>query len=219
MHTKICLLFIFFLCGCSLLPADTTTSNCTTNGFLFADNFDEGNVCGWVEYDDRSERVTVENGTLQMTVNTTGFMAWTNPRNNFTDVEINAQTRQLSGPDNNAFGTICRYLDEDNFYLFLISGDGYYAIGKFQTGSSQIQYLTGESPNHFIASDHINQGTATNQLRVRCIGNQLSLFVNGFLLEQVTDTSFESGDIGLAATVWEPGALSVEFDNVQVTLP
>jgi hypothetical protein len=89
---------------------------------------------------------------------------------------------------------VCRYQNSENFYLFLISGDGFYAIGKYQGGSSQITILSGDGQYQF--SDAINQGIATNQIRVRCLGNELSLAVNGLSLAAATDPTFVTGDIG-----------------------
>ncbi len=60
---------------------------------------------------------------------------------------------------------------------------------------------------------------ASNELRVACVGNQLSLDVNGVPLLTVTDPTFVTGDIGLAASTLQSETGVIEFDNVQVTLP
>jgi hypothetical protein len=130
---------------------------------------------------------------------------------------MTVQARQTSGPNNNAYGVLCRYQDENNFYIFLISCDGYYAIGKYQTGEQQVTYLT---PNQeYVSSDLINQGVATNLLRVSCIGNELSLSVNGLPLATVQDDSFSGGDVGLGVSTLEPGTAVVQFDDLLVLAP
>ena len=45
------------------------------------------------------------------------------------------------------------------------------------------------------------------------------MYVNGFLMTEVEDDSFISGDIGLATSVLEPGRSIIEFESVQVTAP
>ena len=35
---------------------------------------------------------------------------------------------QERGPDDNDFGIICRYIDDNQFYYAIISSDGYYGI-------------------------------------------------------------------------------------------
>jgi hypothetical protein len=133
------------------------------------------------------------------------------------DTIVTVQARQVGGPNDNAYGVICRYQNAENFYVFLISGDGYYAIGKYQTGSDQIEYLTGDGQYTF--TDVINQGAAANEIRVSCIGSELSLTVNGIPLETVTDPTFVIGDIGLAASTFQPGTAVIQFDNIQVIAP
>ena len=107
--------------------------------------------------------------------------------------------------------------NEENFYVFLVSGDGYFAIAKYQTGEDNVTYLT--ENQQFQPSDVINKGIASNEIRVTCLGNQLSLEVNGVPLLSVTDPTFVTGDIGVAAGTFENGVGVFEFDNVQVTAP
>jgi hypothetical protein len=174
-------------------------------------------VCGWALYNEGGLVASIEEGVLQMTTSQPGQIGWTNARRSFDDVVVTVQARQAAGPNNNAYGVVCRYQNAANFYLFLVSGDGYYAIGKYQSGSDQITYLTPDGKYQF--SDVINQGIATNQLRVSCVGNQLSLAVNGLPLLTVTDPTFVTGDIGLGVSTFEPGTAVVAFDNLRVTAP
>lgn len=208
------------LAGCGLAPQRPRAEDCQDAGLVFRDDFSAAEACGWALYDSGTERVAIANGVLTINTSTSGFLAWTNPGLTLADVDVTAQTRVISGPNDNAYGLICRYQDEDNFYLFVVSSDGYYAVGKFTGGTNQVQYLTGTPPNHYVASDAINRGAATNQLRARCVGDRLSLFVNGFLLADFTDADGpQTGDIGLAAGTFESGAFFVEFDDVRVTAP
>ncbi len=208
------LLLLVFVLGLGA-ACSSEADNCTAPAVMFSDDFDEDVRCGWAEFDG-SDAAEIANGVMTISVGTNGQIAWTNPHKSFTDGEIQVVTRQISGSSNNAYGAICRYVDDQNFYIFLISGDGYYAIGKYQSGFSQVQYLTGTDPNFFVPSDSINQGVAANQLRVRCVGNQLSLYVNGDLLQTVEDSTFIEGDIGLVAGAFEDGRVVIEFDNVRV---
>ena len=123
----------------------------------------------------------------------------------------------MSGPDNNAYGVICRYQNEENFYIFLIGGDGYYAIGKYTSDSPTVTYLTADGEYQY--SDAINQGLATNQIRASCIGDELSLAANGIPLVTVTDPTFVIGDVGLGVSTLEPGTAVVEFSDFRVVAP
>jgi hypothetical protein len=204
------------LAACSVVSGPTTDP-CNENGALLRDDFSGEQNCGWREYNQGGAVVEIAEGNLSISTSQTGQIWWTNAGRDFTDMIVTVQVRQTSGPNNNAYGVLCRYQDENNFYIFLISGDGYYAIGKYQTGEQQVTYLT---PNQEYAfSDLINQGVATNLLRVSCIGNELSLAVNGLPLITVTDDSFSSGDVGLGVSTLEPGTAVVQFDDLLVLAP
>lgn len=189
---------------------------CNENGTLFRDDFTEGRNCGWATYDRGGGKVEIANGVLTVTSSQPNQIWWTNPDKEFENVAMRVQARQVSGPDDNAFGLICRYQNERNFYLFLISGDGFYVIAKYQSGSA-VQYISGNG--QFQYSDAINQGVALNDIEVSCIANQLTLRVNGILLTTVNDPTFVSGDVGLGASPLEPGTTVVEFDDFVVTAP
>lgn len=220
MHKRSILFGLFLLLtavtGCTIFPSSGVES-CDGDGLLFSDDFSGERDCGWALYTEGGATVEIADGTLQISTSQQGQFWWTNTGQTFTDVIVVTQARQANGPDDNAYGLICRYQDSENFYIFLISGDGYYAIGKYQTGSVQVQYLT--EGNQYIYSDVINQGIATNELRASCVGNELSLAVNGILLATVTDPTFVNGDVGVGVTTFQPGTAVVEFDNFSVLQP
>ncbi|MCA9958980.1 MAG: hypothetical protein R3E31_24270 [Chloroflexota bacterium] len=206
---------IMALVSCSL--GDPQPDACVGSGTLFQDDFGGEQECGWALYNQGGAVTEIADGVLRISTSQPGQIWWTNPGRNFDNVIVTVQARQSSGPDDNAYGIICRYQNEQNFYLFLISGDGYYAVGKYQSGNDQIVYLTENAQYQF--SDVINQGVATNQVRASCIGNELSLAVNGLPLFTTTDPTFVTGDIGVGVSTLEPGTAVVEFDNIVVIAP
>lgn len=210
-------ILLLALTACDLVPSGEPDA-CDDGGTLLTDEFTGEVLCGWAEYQEATGVVVeIRDGQLQMSSSQAGQLWWTNPGRNFADTVITTTARQASGPNNNAYGVICRYQSPENFYIFLISGDGYYAIGKYQVGSDQIQYLSGGGQYQY--SDVINQGVATNTIRASCAGNELSLSVNGILLDTVIDPTFVTGDVGLAVATFEPGTAVVQFDNITVIQP
>ena len=214
---------IIALIGTALLAACTLGGAeedvCVGPAILFVDDFSDSEACGWAQYNQSGAAAAVTEDVLRVSTSQPGPFWWTNPGRNFDNAIITVQARQASGPDNNAYGVICRYQSPENFYVFLISGDGYYAIGKYQSNSDQITYLTGDGEYHYVFSEAINQGVATNQMRVGCVGNELSLTVNGIPLATVTDPTFVTGDIGLGVSAFEVGTAVIEFDNIEVIAP
>jgi len=206
---------IILLASCSIGGNDV--DECTESGALFQDDFGGEKDCGWALYNRGGTVVEINEGVLRMSTSQPGQIWWTNPGQSFDDVIMTTDSRQISGPNNNAYGTICRYQNEENFYVFLISGDGYYTIGKYTSDSPSITYLTENGEYQY--SDVINQGNATNQIRASCIGQELSLTVNGITLTTVTDPTFVIGDVGLAVSALDPGTAVVEYTNFRVVEP
>jgi len=203
------------LAACSM--GGSGVDECTDGGALFQDDFSGEKECGWSLYNRGGAVVEIEDGVMRMSTSQPGQVWWTNPGQSFDDVIVSTDVRQVSGPNDNAYGTICRYQNEENFYVFLISGDGYYTIGKYTSDSPAITYLTENGEYQF--SDVINQGNATNQIRSSCIGQELSLAVNGITLATVTDPTFVIGDVGLAVSTLELGTAVVEFTDFRVVAP
>lgn len=211
------LLGLLALTGCGLSIGSSGPDDCSSVGFVFADDFSGEQDCGWVEYNRGGAVTAVENGQMTISTSQPGQIWWTNANQNLDDAVITVDASQISGPDNNAYGVICRYQNEENFYVFLISGDGYYTIGKYSSASPTVEYLTESGEYEF--SEVIRRGNAQNEIQASCVGNQLSLTVNGTPLVTVSDSTFVTGDIGLAASTFEPGTTVVSFDNMRVSLP
>jgi len=123
-------------------------------------------------------------------------------------VSIEVAADKLGGADDNFFGVICRYQNEDNFYVLLISSDGYYNIGKFKDGEYEV---IGDAGQGF--SQAIHQGKTRNHLQADCIHDTLTLIVNQTKLAQVQDNDFSGGDIGLIAASMSVPGTNILFDD------
>lgn len=135
-------------------------------------------------------------------------------RNDFLDLTIDVQVRHVQGSVNNWMGVICRQLDEDNYYLFAISADGYYVILELKDGVSIP--LTGPE-----FSESLNRGKAENALRVSCEGTTLSFWVNDTLLTTLTAESLnKAGGVAMFADAVQNGEVAVvAFDNFVLSSP
>jgi hypothetical protein len=123
----------------------------------------------------------------------------------FGDFCFSVRAKPAEGPDYSAYGVIFRYQDDNNFYLYTITGDGYFSLHKRVNG----QFTPLISHQQAAA---ITKGKNTNLLYVIAKGQQIWLFVNGQQLANVSDGTFAQGRIGLLAA---PG-LHVRFDDVEI---
>lgn len=181
---------------------------------LFQDDFSDPKS-GWEvgEYD--TGKVGYGNGYYYVVSYGDSETMWGVANRFFSDVVIEVDATQVSGPVNNDYGVICRSADPGNGvgYYMLISGDGYYAIVKGTDAG--FEWLV-----DFTESSAIRQGkNATNHIRAVCSGSKLSLTVNGVLLAEAKDSEFTGGYIALTATSYEDTPTEVHFDNLVVTAP
>jgi hypothetical protein len=184
---------------------------------IFQDDFSDTGS-GWDSIRVDNEGMTdYDNGVYRIQVLTTNTNVWANPgKSNISDAKVEVDATKYGGPDNNVFGVICRYEDENNFYYFVISSDGYYGIGKVINGE---QVLIDMEGNYMVPTDTINQGAAINHIRGDCVGSTLTLYVNGQQVDSKTDTDLTSGDVGLMAGTFDEAGTDITFDNFQVLKP
>jgi hypothetical protein len=181
------------------------------SGLPYMANFDEAGA--WTQTSSRQADISVQDGQLYILIKQPDTLAWSAAGLSLADFTLEVEAAPLEGPDDNGYGVIARRVDDENFYSFQISGDGYFIIQKRVKG--KWRNLSGD----WQASPAIHVGRQVNHLRVTCKGSTLTFVVNETQLAQVTDGEFARGDIGVvASTLAEPG-VRVAFDNVSVTQP
>ena len=120
--------------------------------------------------------------------------------------EVDAVITEL--PDKGAtYGVIARR-DDENYYQFLVSADGYYKIQRHSAdGWTTIIDWT--------ESDAIQQGEmVTNRLRLECLGASLRFYANDIFMGSIDDSSLSKGQIGLAGGSFTDGpGVHIVFDN------
>jgi pSer/pThr/pTyr-binding forkhead associated (FHA) protein len=134
---------------------------------------------------------------------------WSKLGREFTDFVLEVDATQDQGPSNNSYGLLFRIEDDEHFYRFGISGDGFYFLDK-AVGSEWVSVID------WTESPYINRGQASNRLKVTCAGSQITLHVNDQHLATATDDSYDHGDIGLFAVSFAEPNVHITFDNLKV---
>ncbi len=130
----------------------------------------------------------------------------------YTDVVLEIQAENL-GRNNNNVSLVCRYDDSrQTWYEFSIANNGLYWIYAYN-GDYQIIANGG--------SNNIRQGKDTNTYTVGCIGDTLSLFINGKEVKTVRDTNyrFKEGQVGLNLTSFNVTPIEVNFNYFTIAQP
>ena len=185
------------------------------SSILFQDDFSDVDS-GWDRAQTENAVTDYQDGaSYHIAISSENYGAWANPYRNFTDTRVEVDTALQGGGEDNAFGIICRYANIDNFYVGMISSDGYY--GFFQrNGGGSLQYLNMEN---MLTSDAINLGGSNNRVRLDCVGNTLTLYVNGVFVGETFDDRLGAGDVGLYAKTFGDISTDVVFDNFVVRQP
>jgi hypothetical protein len=101
--------------------------------------------------------------------------------------------------------------NQSNFYLFAISGDGSYHLDLVNDNSG----ISLPTTLRQSSSTYIKGAGSPNVIAVVAVGNTISLYVNNNLLAKVTDSTYSSGQIGLASSE-NSNATDAVFSNARV---
>ncbi|MCC6299177.1 MAG: hypothetical protein IT314_07755 [Anaerolineales bacterium] len=134
----------------------------------------------------------------------------------YSDVKLEAVVTNR-GNNSNGVGLVCRYSDI-GWYEVQVSNSQSFAvyvvdnIGIMSQGYHEIAYFD---------SNQILSGLSTNIYTMTCKGNVISLFANGNLLWEYTDTVFGFSDGKIGLSVWSPQTLpvNVSFESLTVSAP
>ncbi len=182
---------------------------------LFRDDFASPST-GWTRTTSPSKNgiMDYDHGTFRMLVLASNYDLWSVPGHSFRDVRVEVGATRLGGPLENRYGIICRFRDPRNFYFFVVSSDGYFAIGKVSQGARS---LLGQSMMAF--SPAIAGGNGQNRLRFDCIGRVLAGFVNDQEIALAQDEDHPEGDVGLLVGTFAVSGADVAFDHFIVIKP
>jgi hypothetical protein len=192
------------------IPGDPVTTLGKPTGKDTLDN-GKGFGVGPEGYEDEGVKITISNSTMVMSSqSTSGWRSWRVRPPKLGNFYIDAKfiTDNCNGKDQ--FGLVLRTPDYE-------SGQGYYygltCDGKF--------YLTRWDANGTlesipaVASDKILAGPGqTNRLGILAKGNNLTLYMNGYQVQQVTDDTFQDGFFGVFISGFSGNGFVVRLDEI-----
>jgi hypothetical protein len=181
-------------------------------GISYADDYSD--VCsGWDAYDDLHKSFGYINGAYFLEVKGPQSGAMVTSKQDFNNIKIEVETQQEVALQDNSWGVLCNYQDENNYYSFNISNNGLFSIDAIVNGN--YVPLAG-----WTTSSAINTGAgANNQLAVNCKSGLLSFTVNGLKLAELKDDTFTHGDVGYIANTYSQGGARILYDNLVIRSP
>ncbi len=125
----------------------------------------------------------------------------------FSNFSASVKTKWMEGSSVSGYGFMFRIFGPNDSYIFYINGDGQFCAGKYLYGNWH--YL-----KDWDRSDAINLN-GDNTLRVDCVNDNITLFINNKVVGNIKDQTFKTGWIGLAVLP----EVHVMFDELIVTQP
>ena len=202
---------------------------------LYAATFDDF-LSDWSLYEGRLS-AQVENSALRLDVDAADSLPYSTAAPYFADFDLRVQARPLDGPFNNGYGVIFRVQDPQNYYMFLVSSDGYYQVQRSVAGDQKVL-------SAWIPSPLVDQGfNVDNWLRVVAQGENFEFFINeqqvdlcvpysvfgistyrdtcidGQMQPVLTDELIGQGQLGVVAQSFDEQGVVVAFDNLLVYGP
>jgi TolB-like protein len=120
------------------------------------------------------------------------------------DFALEIEAQWMKGVESMGYGTLFRVQDINNYYLFVITKDGYYKVDKVVDGS--YKQLTS-----WERSTAIND-KGVNYLKVVAVGKHLTFYVNNIKVKEMFDSTFSKGYYGM----FSGGGVHAAFDNLVV---
>jgi 3-keto-disaccharide hydrolase len=206
-------LFILLLSSCTNESTSSVSPTATVGPLsqeVFRDGFDsqDGN---WTTYSSTDGSAFYENGKLHIKNYTASeYPSGSYIQQQFSDFALEVEMELVSGSTATWQSVVCRYNGMGDSYMFCINANGKYSILKSVGGVATM--LRTPSP-----SSHIRTGLGvTNNIRVECIGNSLTLYVNGFSVTQVSDNTLVTGYVGFSVESTSGEYSEAAFDNVVI---
>lgn len=180
---------------------------------LFVDSFDdEGD---WFVTDEDDTTIEVDDGVYFIDQRDTGESGIF--YNGFNTVEVEdvvmtVTVEQLSDSEVSGYGVMCR-VDPDSTgdgYTFLVTVDGFYFAGYWEDGSFET-LVEGDT-------NDVEEGEGEiNQMTVVCVDEYFAFYVNGELLDEFEDDTFDEGYAGLAVVAFpDDDEMTAAFDNLVI---
>lgn len=184
---------------------------------LLADDFSQDEVI-WGTLTDSDNSIEYDGETLRMQIfQQENWFVWSTPNDEvYQDIHIEVTVTNNDGESTTAFGIMCHQQESsDSYYYLAMTPGGQYAIAIAAEGQTDIFFT---NDDQWGDSNLIVQNKDTYRVGADCGNGVLTLYVDGQLIDSVSDSTYTSGSIGLFAWSGDNvSAADVTFDDFIVT--
>lgn len=197
-------------------PAVTEAPSATSippEKIILQDDFSQS-VLLWGTSTDENSSIEYYDETLRIIVyNKNWFVRSWSDAGTQQDVHMEVTVINNGTDSSTAFGLVCNQQpDDESYYYLAITPNGQYVIARVDASGQGDAYLT--NAGAWGDSDLIPRDSTSYRLGADCGAGTLRLYVNGQIVDEVYDSTYTSGVVGLM--VWsaeEPIRTDVSFDD------
>lgn len=193
------------LTGCAHLLLDTSE-------LLYRETFSDTEDNDWPVQETDTVRKWFAEGKYQFELQeNTHAVSKCSAAGEYGNFQLDVDAEHISGTDTKSVtGLVFRFVDWDNYYEFLVSPAGTFRLRKQVAG-------VWEDIAGWTSHEAINAGVNANHLTVIAQGTSITCLVNSVEVLDATDSSFNSGQIGVVALSYSGNTtLRAAFDNIEV---
>jgi len=176
---------------------------------LFEEHFID-NIHGWYLVNDQDKRFEIVNEKYIIESKRGG--RWISqrriPLNQLADFKIDMTVQKILGTDNYGFGMSWGSKDVNNYYIFVITGSGYFIHER----------IDNDKPERILSKfeDSIHKGSGSpNALSIQKSGNNLEFYINNKLVGKTPFSPFFGDYLGCVVYSGNE-AITVEFNDLYV---
>jgi serine/threonine protein kinase len=171
----------------------------------------------WGTLTDSDNSVEYDGETLRIQIFKENWFVWSTPNGEvYENIHTEVTVNNNDGVPTTSFGIMCHNQGAVSSYYYLaMAPDGEYVIGLTVAGEAGV-FLTNN--DEWAFSDLIEENKSSYRVGADCGNGTLTLYVDGKLIDSVSDDTYTNGGIGLFA--WSGAnadSADVTFDDFVMT--
>jgi S1-C subfamily serine protease len=188
-----------------------------SGGILYFDDFSDPDS-GWLQEESEERSFRYQDDEYHVEVQAPDSSALVGLGLSYYDAIITVDARLGAHTGDSGYGILCRRQDDNNYYGFEISADGYFSIWKRH--NNEYIYLAYWQYSSLVTGSASSTGEEEMlHLTAACVSDRLTLAVADRVLVEVQDSTFQYGDVGLFVNTYANQQVSAVFDNFNVYEP
>jgi len=195
-------------------PDSVEPESQSSDGEIFSDDFSSDQ---WGTGTDEDSAVEYVGDALNFDVYTDNYFVWSTPDDDvYSDIHMDVTVINNDTDSTTAIGFICNKSEGNDFYYVTMTPAGQYAIALAAEDELDI-FLTNN--DEWADSDLIALNASSYRVGADCGNGTLALYVDGQLIDSVSDSTYTSGRVAVFAWSGEEVGIktNVSFDDFVMT--